>query len=127
MKVAEVKVVPFSSVVGSSLTLHDETGKVVAQVSFLNTGSLTASREEWKQSQIDCANFVADAIRAESDLAALKSKLDEAVEALRPFAKVADMLLFAGATKLSEIEMSGEDGLLYDALMTARSTLARLR
>lgn len=41
--IASAKVVPWSSVVGQSVTLHDASGKVVAQLAVLNTGSREAS------------------------------------------------------------------------------------
>lgn len=68
----KAQVVPFSSVVGSSVTLHDpETGHVVSQLSVLNTGGETP--EDFKQRQIAVADDVASRINSHDEmLAALK-------------------------------------------------------
>lgn len=61
-------VVPFSSIVGSSVTLHGPTGVVIGQLSVLNVGGDT--REDWKQRQIAIADDVAKRINAHDDLVA---------------------------------------------------------
>jgi hypothetical protein len=53
------RVVPFSSVVGSSVTLHDKSGKVVCQLALLNTGPHTDDPAEWKRRQTTFADEVA--------------------------------------------------------------------
>lgn len=73
------QVVPFSSVVGSGITLHDpETGKMIGQLAILNTGGDTP--EDRKQRQIAFAEDTAKRINAHNDL----------VDALRPFADAAE-------------------------------------
>lgn len=57
------KVVPFSSVVGSSVTLHDETGKVVCQLALLNTGT-SGDAQEWKRRQTSFAEEIAARLNA---------------------------------------------------------------
>lgn len=59
----KAQVVPFSSVVGSSVTLHDpETGRVFAQLAILNTGGETP--EDRKQRQVAVSDDVAKRINA---------------------------------------------------------------
>lgn len=65
------RVVPFSSVVGSSVTLHDESGKVVCQLALLNTGPHTDDAAEWKRRQTSFADEVA---RRFNSAAALESE-----------------------------------------------------
>ena len=50
-KYPKAKVVPFSSIVGSSVTLHDpETERVIGQLAILNVGGDTP--DDWKQRSI---------------------------------------------------------------------------
>lgn len=68
-KYPKARVVPFSSIVGSSVTLHDpETERVVGQLSILNVGGDTP--EDWKQRQIAVAEDTARRINAHDDLIA---------------------------------------------------------
>lgn len=60
------RVVPFSSVVGSSVTLHDESGKVVCQLALLNTGPHNDDPVEWKRRQITLADEVAKRFNADA-------------------------------------------------------------
>ncbi len=43
MQIASAKVVPWSSVVGSSVTLHDDTGKTIGQLAILGAGGRSES------------------------------------------------------------------------------------
>lgn len=45
MKIALAKRVPWSSIVGQSVTLHDADGKVIAQLAVLNVGSREAAED----------------------------------------------------------------------------------
>ena len=64
----KAQVVPFSSIVGSSVTLHGPTGVVIGQLAILNTGGDTP--EDHKQRQIAVADDVAKRINAHDDLVA---------------------------------------------------------
>jgi hypothetical protein len=75
-KYPKAKVVPFSSVVGSSVTLHDpETERVIGQLAILNVGGDTP--EDWKQRSIAVAEDTAKRINAH----------DYLIAALAPFAE----------------------------------------
>jgi hypothetical protein len=77
-KYPKAKVVPFSSVVGSSVTLHDpETERVIGQLAVLNVGGDT--HEDWKQRNVAVAEDTARRINAHDDLV---EALEEAKEAL---------------------------------------------
>jgi hypothetical protein len=69
----KAQVVPFSSIVGSSVTLHDpETGRVFGQLAILNTGGDT--HDDWKRRQMAVAEDAAKRINLHDDLVAeLKS------------------------------------------------------
>lgn len=75
-KYPKARVVPFSSVVGSSVTLHDpETERVIGQLAILNTGGDTF--DDRKARQIMFAEDTARRINAHDDLvAALKACVD---------------------------------------------------
>lgn len=68
-KYPRARVTPFSSVVGSNVTLHDpDTERVVGQLAILNTAAALATPDEWKASQIAVAEDVARRINAYDDL-----------------------------------------------------------
>lgn len=68
----KARVVPFSSVVGSSVTLHAPTGEVIGQLGIMNVGGTTP--EDWKQRSIAIADDIAKRINCHDDLvAALKA------------------------------------------------------
>lgn len=73
------KVVPFSSVVGSNVTLHDESGKVVCQLALLNTGPMSDDRDEWKRRQTEIADEVAKRINAAAALERVQGERDVAI------------------------------------------------
>jgi len=91
----KARVVPFSSVVGSSVTLHDpETGRVIGQLGIMNVGGDT--RDDWKQRNIAVADDTALRINAHDDLvAALKAALG--------YMRNAAIDLQTGATKATAI------------------------
>jgi hypothetical protein len=53
MKVASAKLVPYSSIVGSSVLLLDESGKSIGQLAVLNAGG--------KEQSVEVAQAVVDA------------------------------------------------------------------
>jgi hypothetical protein len=70
----KARVVPYSSVVGSSVTLHDtETERVIGQLAILSTGGNTP--EDRKQRQILVAEDTARRINCHDDLIAACRKL----------------------------------------------------
>lgn len=73
-KFPKARVVPFSSVVGSSLTLHDpDTERVIGQLGVMNVGGDTP--DDWKQRQIMVAEDTAKRINCHDDLVAACKKL----------------------------------------------------
>ena len=64
---SRAKVVPFSSVVGSSIVLHDpETDRVVAQLGIMSVGGV--SHEDRKQRSVAIADDVAKRVNSHDDL-----------------------------------------------------------
>ena len=65
----KAKVVPFSSVVGSSVTLHDpDTGRVIGQLGIMNVGG--DGPGDWKVRNIAVAEDTAKRINMHDDLVA---------------------------------------------------------
>lgn len=82
------KVVPFSSMVGSGVTLHDESGAVVGQLALLNTGPMKddpANPDEWKRRQIAFAEEVAERINAAATKTTMTETAGEVAARLREF------------------------------------------
>ena len=68
-KIASAKVVPWSSIVGTGVTLHAADGRVVGQLALMNVGAVTADTiDEIKRRHIALAQRVAAAINASSGL-----------------------------------------------------------
>jgi hypothetical protein len=66
-KYPKARVVPFSSVVGSSVTLHDpETERVIGQLGIMNVGGDTPA--DWKARSIAVAEDTAKRINCHDDL-----------------------------------------------------------
>lgn len=81
-KYPKARVVPFSSIVGSSVTLHDpETERVIGQLAILNTGGDTP--EDRKQRQIAFADDTAKRINCHDELAASLSDMLRIIEAVK--------------------------------------------
>lgn len=81
-KYPKARVVPFSSVVGSSVTLHDpETETVIGQLAILNTGGDTF--EDCKARQIACADDTAKRINFHDDIVARLSDVLRILEAVK--------------------------------------------
>jgi len=94
-KYPKARVVPFSSVVGSSVTLHDpETERVIGQLAILNTGGDTF--DDRKQRQILVAEDTAKRINLHDDLVA-------ALSAATGYMRNAKIDLETGATKATAI------------------------
>lgn len=71
-KYPKARAVPYSSIVGSSVTLHDtDTERVIGQLAILNTGGDTP--EDRKARQIAVADETAKRINAHDDLVAALS------------------------------------------------------
>lgn len=91
----KARVVPYSSVVGSSVTLHDpETERVIGQLAILSTGGDTP--DDRKQRQILVAEDTARRINLHDDLVA---ELSAAIGYMRN----AKIDLETGATKATAI------------------------
>ncbi len=102
-KYPKARVVPFSSVVGSSVTLHDpETERVIGQLGLMNIGGDTPA--DWKARSILVAEDTAKRINCHDDLVAACKKLVASYDADR------------GAYALSE---------LSDALHLADAAIAK--
>ncbi len=107
----KAQVTPFSSVVGSSVTLHDpETGRVIAQLSVLNTGGDTP--EDWKQRQIAVADDVAMRINVFDKIAP------------PPFTKEA-WQFFERELEQPEGEIDQEYQMLFEWAIRTRDALAK--
>lgn len=74
-------VVPFSSVGGSSVTLHGPTGVVIGQLAILNVGGDTP--EDWKQRSIAIATDVAHRINQHDELMNSNVRQASALEAAK--------------------------------------------
>lgn len=61
-------VVPFSSMVGSSVTIHAPEGRVVGQLAILNTSGPDDTRDEMKAKQIAIATEVALALNMHAEM-----------------------------------------------------------
>ena len=98
-KSPKARVVPFSSVVGSSVTLHaPETGRVIGQLGIMNVGGDT--RDDWKQRNIAVADDTALRINAHDDLvAALRNAQQVLAILIDPDSQhVSSLQVFAQAT-----------------------------
>lgn len=76
-----------------------------------------------KRERVDKADAWDAIAEKNAKIAGLRAEVERLRAALKPFAKVADMLLFSGATTANEIELSGEQ--LFGALMAARAATTR--
>lgn len=70
------KVVPHSSIVGSSVTIHADNGLMVCQLALLQVTppSFKFTPELWKEASQHLAHFVADAINASPELELAKEE-----------------------------------------------------
>lgn len=124
-KYPKARVVPFSSVVGSSVTLHDpDTGRVIAQLGIMNVGG--DNHEDWKQRSILVAEDTAKRINEYGVPTPREAELEEA---LRPFASVGEALTPQSATDDSPWATAGDttpygnQGLTFGDFRRARRAL----
>jgi hypothetical protein len=110
-KYPKARVVPFSSVVGSSVTLHDpETERVIGQLGILCVGGDTP--EDWRQRSILVAEDTAKRINCHDDLI---TAITEADEGIREAVRIMDLMGRGGDAR--NLALHGNN--LRAALMTA--------